>query len=114
MAQAERKPNIVIIMADDLGYGDLWCYGSEAIRTPNLDRVAGEGVKLTSFFSSAPVCSPSRAGLLTGRYPVRTGTTQVYFPSRNPATPLIHSAVRLGPGLNPREILMAEELKASG
>jgi arylsulfatase A len=114
LAQAKKRPNIVIIMADDLGYGDLSGYGSEAIETPNLDRLAGEGVKLTEFFASAPVCSPSRAGLLTGRYPVRTGTTQVYFPSRNPATPLIHAAVHLGPGMNPREITMAQALKAAG
>ncbi|HUT52416.1 MAG TPA: sulfatase [bacterium] len=114
LAQANQKPNIVIIMADDLGYGDLSSYGSEAVRTPNLDRLATEGVKLTEFFASAPVCSPSRAGLLTGRYPVRTGTTQVYFPSRNPLTPAIHSVVRLGPGMNPREITMAQALKPAG
>lgn len=68
-----RKPNIVLILADDLGYGDLGAYGARAIRTPNLDRMAAEGAKLTTFYASASVCTPSRAGLLTGRYPIRTG-----------------------------------------
>jgi arylsulfatase A len=68
-----RKPNIVLILADDLGYGDLGAFGNGVIRTPNLDRMAAEGAKLTSFYASANVCTPSRAGLLTGRYPIRTG-----------------------------------------
>jgi uncharacterized sulfatase len=68
-----RKPNIVLILADDLGYGDLGAFGSRAIRTPNIDRLAAEGARLTSFYASANVCTPSRAGLLTGRYPIRTG-----------------------------------------
>ena len=68
-----RKPNIVLILADDLGYGDLGSYGARAIRTPNLDRMAAEGARLTTFYASASVCTPSRAGLLTGRYPIRTG-----------------------------------------
>lgn len=111
---AENRPNIVIIMADDLGWGDLGCYGSEAINTPNLDRMAGDGVRLTSFFSSAAVCSPSRAGLVTGRYPVRTGIHSVLWPSQNPVTPLIHGALRLPPGMNTREITMAQALKPAG
>lgn len=113
-ASQQAKPNIVIIMADDLGYGDIGCFGSEAIKTPNLDRLATEGVRLTSFFSSAPVCSPSRAGLLTGRYPIRCGVYGVYFPSMGPGTPLIHAAYGLGPGLNLKEITMAEQMKAAG
>lgn len=68
-----RKPNIVIILADDLGYGDLGAYGAKLIRTPNLDRMAKEGAKLTSFYASANICTPSRAGLMTGRYAIRTG-----------------------------------------
>jgi arylsulfatase A len=113
-ASSPRKPNIIIIMADDLGYGDLGCYGSEGISTPNLDRIASEGVRLTSFFSSGPVCSPSRAGLMTGRYPPRTGVTGVYFPSRNPITPIIHAPMGLGPGMNTDEITLAQILKTSG
>lgn len=70
---SSRKPNIVLILADDLGYGDLGSYGARAIRTPNLDRMAAEGARLTTFYASASVCTPSRAGLLTGRYPIRTG-----------------------------------------
>jgi arylsulfatase A len=68
-----RKPNIVLILADDLGYGDLGAFGNGVIRTPNIDRMAAEGAKLTTFYASANVCTPSRAGLLTGRYPIRTG-----------------------------------------
>ena len=67
------KLNVVIILADDLGYGDLRCYGHPVIRTPNLDRMAAEGIRFTSFYSAAPVCSPSRVGLLTGRNPNRAG-----------------------------------------
>ncbi len=76
-----RKPNIVLILADDLGYGDLESYGSKAIHTPNIDRLAQAGVRFTQFYASASVCSPSRAGLLTGRYPVRTGVSYVIFAS---------------------------------
>jgi arylsulfatase A len=72
-AASRRPPNIVIILADDLGYGDLGCYGHPSIRTPNLDRMATEGLRFTDFYSAAEVCTPSRAALLTGRYPVRSG-----------------------------------------
>jgi len=70
--RSERKPNFVVIFADDLGYGDLSTYGHPLIHTPRLDRMAVEGVKLTSFYVASPACSPSRAALLTGRYPIRT------------------------------------------
>jgi uncharacterized sulfatase len=72
-ASAAQRPNIVLMLADDLGYGDLGCFGGKRIRTPHLDRMARQGARLTHFFSSANVCTPSRAGLLTGRYPVRSG-----------------------------------------
>ena len=75
----ERPPNIVMIFCDDMGYGDLHCYGSN-LRTPNLDRMASEGIRFTQHYSANPVCSPSRAGLLTGRYPTRVGVPRVLFP----------------------------------
>jgi arylsulfatase A len=70
---AGSKPNVVVILCDDLGYGDLGCFGHPAIRTPNLDKLAADGVRLTNCYSAAPVCSSSRAGLLTGRTPSRSG-----------------------------------------
>src|SRR3954468_15490582 len=72
-AFAAQHPNIIIILADDLGYGDLSCYGHPTIRTPNLDRMATEGMRFTDFYVAACVCTPSRAALLTGRLPIRTG-----------------------------------------
>ena len=102
---AQRPPNVVIIMADDLGYGDLGCYGHPSIRTPNLDRMAQEGMRFTDFYSCAPVCTPSRAGLLTGRYPVRSGMTsskrRVLFPNSTG-------------GLPADEVTIAEALKTRG
>ncbi|WP_372772913.1 sulfatase [Mangrovibacterium sp.] len=72
-AKNETQPNIVVILCDDLGYGDLSSFGHPVIQTPNLDKLAANGLKMTSFYSAAPVCSPSRAGLLTGRNPNRAG-----------------------------------------
>lgn len=70
---ADDRPNFLVILCDDLGYGDLSCYGNPTIKTPNLDRLASQGIRLTDCYSSAPVCSSSRAGLLTGRTPSRIG-----------------------------------------
>ena len=70
-AQRQEKPNIIIIMADDMGYGDLSSYGSTFINTPNLDKMAAEGIKFTDFHSNGSVCSPTRAALLTGKYQQR-------------------------------------------
>jgi arylsulfatase A len=95
-----RKTNVVLIFADDLGYGDLGCYGSR-LNTPNLDRMAAEGVRFTDFYSGNPVCSPSRAALLTGRYPTRAGVPRVFFP-------------RDTTGLNLDEQTLADLLKAEG
>ena len=77
------RPNFVVIFCDDLGWGDLGCYGHPTIATPNLDRMAAEGTRLTQFYVAASVCTPSRAGLLTGRYPSRSGMCgkrRVLFP----------------------------------
>ena len=69
----QSKPNIVVVLCDDLGYGDLECYGHPHIKTPHLNKFASEGIRFTNFYSAAPVCSPSRVGLLTGRSPNRAG-----------------------------------------
>jgi len=75
-----RSPNVILILADDLGYGDVGCYGAPDVRTPNMDRLAAEGVRCTDGYAAFPVCSPSRAALLTGRYPARFGPTyEDYF-----------------------------------
>lgn len=97
---ATRPPNVVFILCDDLGYGDLGSYGSR-IRTPNLDRMAAEGVRFTNFCSADPVCSPSRAALLTGRYPTRVGVPTVFFPADTT-------------GLNLDETTLANVLKKGG
>ena len=70
---SQETPNILLIMADDLGIGDIGCFGNDTIRTPNIDRIASEGVKLTHNLAAASVCTPSRAAFMTGRYPVRAG-----------------------------------------
>ncbi|MBM3854649.1 MAG: arylsulfatase, partial [Verrucomicrobia bacterium] len=98
---AKPPPNIILILADDLGYGDIGCYGSEVIATPRLDQMAKEGVRFTDFYVAAPFCSPSRAALLTGRLPARCGVPYVLFPSEHT-------------GLPPGEITLAELLKPAG
>lgn len=100
LAAQTRPPNIIVIYVDDLGYGDLGCYGSN-IRTPNLDRMAAEGARFTHFYSANPLCSPSRAALLTGRYPTRTGVTRVLLPEDEI-------------GLPASETTLAQVLKSSG
>ncbi len=111
----KRRPNIVIIMADDMGYGDLGCFGSELISTPNIDRLAGEGVKLESFYSCAAICAPSRSGLMTGRYPIRNGVTMNFYPSRRPLESVsMHLLSGIGWGMDTREITLAQALKPAG
>jgi len=95
-----RPPNVIVILADDLGYGDLSCYGSN-LKTPNLDRMAREGVRFLRYDSANPVCSPSRAALLTGRYPTRVGVPLVLFPTDKK-------------GLPANEVTMAQMLKDVG
>ncbi|WP_431170900.1 sulfatase family protein [Robiginitalea biformata] len=100
-----EKPNFIIVFADDLGYGDLSSFGHPTIHTKNLDRMAAEGQKWTNFYVAASVCTPSRAGLLTGRLPVRNGLTSneigVFFPDSHNGMPA-------------SEITLAEQLKKAG
>ncbi len=103
-AQA-KTPNVVVIYADDLGYGDLGCFGHPTIRTPNLDRMASEGMRFTQFYSAACVCTPSRAAIMTGRLPIRSGMCsdkrRVLFPNS-------------GGGIPADEVTLAEALKKQG
>ncbi len=80
---AAQRPNVMIVLCDDLGYGDLGCYGHPTIQSPNIDRLAGQGLRLLSCYSAAPVCSPSRAGLMTGRTPHRVGIYN-WIPLKSP------------------------------
>ena len=82
-APLPQSPNIVIVFVDDMGYGDLGCYGAKRWATPNLDRMAKEGVKFTDFYVAQPVCSASRAALLTGCYPNRVGIAGALGPKAN-------------------------------
>ncbi|MFK8019960.1 MAG: sulfatase [Pseudomonadales bacterium] len=111
--RAAGRPNVVFILFDDLGYGDLGFTGSTAIRTPAMDELARDGVNMTQYYSPAPVCTPARAGLLTGRFPVRAGMPNVVFPSSSP----ISNIGKLS-GTNNRfpaeEITIADALKAAG
>ena len=107
-AQPSFPPNIVIILADDMGYGDLGSFGSPNIRTPRLDAMVAEGQKWTNFYVQ-PVCSPSRAALLTGRLPIRTG---MYGVATGTAPKVIRD--NAAEGLAPQEITIAEMLKPRG
>jgi len=100
-----KSPNIVVIMADDLGYGDIGCYGNKEIKTPHLDKLAAGGMRFTDFHSSGPVCSPTRAGLLTGRYQQRAGVPGVI--NADPKVNRHH-------GLQLAETTFAELLKPAG
>lgn len=80
-------PNIIVIMADDLGWGDISANGSDMISTPNIDRLAEQGIRLTSFYAGSNVCTPSRAALMTGRYPIRSGMQHVVMPHHDGGLP---------------------------
>ncbi len=99
---AAEHPNFIVIFADDQGYNDLGCFGSKTIRTPNIDRLAAEGRRFTSFYTACSVCSPSRTALLTGSYPKRVGMHRhVLFPQSDY-------------GLHPEEYTIADHLKSQG
>jgi arylsulfatase A len=101
-----RPPNFVVIMADDLGYAGVGCFGNPHFKTPHIDRLAAEGMRLTDFHSSGTACSPTRAGLLTGRYQQRAGIEAVILPAAD------HPEHRKG--LQPAETTFAEVLKRAG
>lgn len=100
-ASRATPPNFVVILADDLGWADLSCYGARGFLTPNLDRMAAEGVRFTDFYAAAAICSPARAALLTGCYPQRVGITRVLGPKAEN-------------GIHPEEQLLPELLRAAG
>lgn len=100
------QPNIVLILADDLGYGDLGCYGHPKFKTPRIDQMAAEGARLTQFNTPAPFCAPTRASLMTGRYPFRCGMTQNPAPDGGPAADAL--------AMPKSEITLAQVLKSAG
>jgi arylsulfatase A-like enzyme len=100
-APGARPPNIVHIIGDDVGYDDLSCYGAPKIKTPNLDRLAAQGMRFTSFYAPSAICTPTRAALMTGCYAQRVGLQRVLFPNDNI-------------GLSDSEITIAELLKTRG
>ena len=110
------RPNIVVILADDLGYGDVGCYGCEDVRTPNIDRLAAEGVRFTTFYTNAPECTPTRTALLTGRYQQRVGGLECALGIGNVGR--YDDAIRLREthdlGLPPSETSIARVLKSAG
>jgi len=102
----DRAPNFVIIFTDDQGYADLSCFGGEHVYTPNIDQMAAEGMKLTSFYMAAALCTPSRAALMTGSYPKRVDLAY--------GTDFVVLLAGDGKGLNPEEVTIAEVLKSVG
>jgi len=107
-ADAPRRPNIVLILADDLGPGDLGCFGGQAAETPNLDRMAREGIRFTRYYAASPICSPSRCGLLTGQFPARWRITS-YLQTRAG-----NRACEQADFLDPKAPTLPGALKAAG
>ncbi|XP_069031364.1 steryl-sulfatase [Embiotoca jacksoni] len=105
--QGSNKPNLVLMMVDDLGIGDLGCYGNKTLRTPNIDQLAQEGVKLTHHIAAASLCTPSRAAFLTGRYPIRSGVAG----SIRPGVFIFNAA---SGGLPSQEVTFAKIVKQQG
>jgi len=105
-SSAAQPPNVVIILADDLGYGDLGCYGHPKFKTPRIDQMAAEGVKMMQFNTPAPFCAPTRASLMTGRYPFRCGMTQNPAPDGGPVADAL--------SLPKDEVTLAQVLQGAG
>ncbi|HEX4150525.1 MAG TPA: sulfatase-like hydrolase/transferase, partial [Pirellulales bacterium] len=113
LAAEPARPNIVLILLDDFGWADLGCYGSKYHHTPNVDRLAGQGMRFTDAYAACPVCSPSRAAILTGKYPARLHIT-TFLPGRpdKPSQKLLHPTI--SQRLPPAEITIADALKSAG
>lgn len=109
VADDDRSPNVILIYVDDLGYGDLGCYGSQKNDTPNIDRLAKEGKRFTGYYSASSVCSPSRAALLTGCYPARVG-----FETFQPSGKAMVLFPGNAEGMHPDEVLLPELLGMAG
>ena len=109
--EKNQLPNIIIIYTDDQGYGDLSSYGSMSMKTPNIDELGANGAKLTNFLNASSTCSPSRAALLTGSYPIRTGLVNVLWPRGGGFGSDNSKTLK---GLNPNEITIAEVLRNEG
>jgi len=112
-----QPPNIVLIVVDVLGYGDLGAYGGEVIQTPRIDRMAREGVLMTNFYASAPVCTPSRAAMLTGRYPKRSHMTLPLYPKNHPVEYFLKAVDRYQydvTGIPTDEVTLSEILQRGG
>src|SRR5207253_1464848 len=97
-----RRPNVVLFLVDDMGWADLGCYGSKDIKTPHIDGLATKGVRLTHFYSNGPVCTPTRAALMTGRWQQRVGLEWAIYPGQKE------------PGLVETEVTVAKLLKDAG
>ena len=103
-AQGQTKPNVLVILADDLGYGDLSCYGATDLKSPNIDKLVAAGMRFDNFYANCPVCSPTRAALLTGRYPDLVGVPGV-----------IRTHIKDNWGyLFPQAVLLPQMLKRAG
>jgi arylsulfatase A len=113
-AEPVQRPNFIVILTDDQGYGDLGCYGSERIKSPHLDKMAAEGIRFTDFYVVGSVCTPSRASLMTGSYPKRVGLEKVLFPDSVVKKSGGKGGELEKAGLNPSEITIAEILKEKG
>ncbi len=107
-----KKPNVIIVFVDDMGYGDLACYGSKKNRTPNLDQMAGEGIRFTDFYVTSGVCTPSRSSLMTGCYPRRVDLQANERPMGSVGRQVLFPESKKG--LNPKEITIAEVFKNKG
>ena len=126
-AASKRKPNVVLILVDDLGWTDVACFGSKYYETPNIDRLAAEGMKSTNGYAACAVCSPTRAAVMTGRYPARLGVTdwirsrfqggKIPDDKKNPAGYVGNGAVQCPKNalwMESEEITIAEALKPAG